>query len=76
MLKVWLPKYKDEDRGDTYGYAQAWGKLIGRGLVCATFAPDGKLLAVGQGGETNTGKIHLIETETGKIAKSLSGHRY
>ena len=76
LLKVWTPKVKDKDRIDSYGYAQTWGKLMKRGLVCAAFSPDGKLLAVGQGGETDTGKVHLIDTKTGEIVRTVSGHRY
>ncbi len=75
LLKVWLPKIKDKDRGDSYGYARAWGALMGRGLVCAAFSSDGKMLAVGQGGETGTGKVHLIDVESGKIIRTVSGHR-
>ncbi len=76
LLKVWTPKVKDEDRIDSYGYGRTWGEIMKRGLVCAAFAPDGKWLAVGQGGETDTGKIHLIDTTTGKITRTVSGHRY
>ncbi|MFN3151351.1 WD40 repeat domain-containing protein [Bremerella sp.] len=76
LLKVWTPKVKDEDRIDSYNYRQAWTKLVKRGLVCAEFSPDGKLLAVGQGGETDTGQIHLVDTSTGEIARTVSGHRY
>ncbi len=76
LLRVWTPKVKDKDRLDSYGYRQVWGKLIKRGLVCAQFAPDGKTLAVGQGGETDTGKIHLIDVQSGKILRTVSGHRY
>jgi len=76
LLKVWTPKIKDEDRIDSYGYARAWGKLMKRGLVAADFSPDGKLLALGQGGETNTGKVHLVEVTSGKILRTVSGHRY
>lgn len=76
LLKVWTPNVKDKDRIDSYGYGQTWGKLFKRGLVCAAFSPDGTLLAVGQGGETNTGKIHLVDVSTGKIARTVSGHRY
>ena len=76
LLKLWTPKVKDKDRIDTYGYGRTWGKLVKRGLVCAAFSPDGKLLAVGQGGETDTGKIHLVDTESGKILRTVSGHRY
>ena len=47
-----------------------------RGLVCAAFSPDGKLLAVGQGGETDTGKVHLTDVASGKILRTVSGHRY
>lgn len=76
LLKIWTPKVKDKDRVDSYGYAQTWGKLMKRGLVCADFSPDGKLLAAGQGGETNTGKVHLVDVTTGKIVRTVSGHRY
>lgn len=75
LLKVWTPDVKEKDRLDTYGYRQAWSKLLKRGLVCAEFSPDGKLLAVGQGGETDTGKIHLVDVESGKILRTISGHR-
>ncbi len=76
LLKVWTPKVKDKDRVDSYGYAQKWGKLLKRGLVCADFSPDGTLLAVGQGGETDTGKVHLVDVASGKIVRTVSGHRY
>lgn len=76
LMKVWTPDVKDKDRQDTYGYWQKWGKVLKRGLVCAEFSPDGKLLAVGQGGETDTGKIHLVDVESGKILQTVSGHRY
>lgn len=76
LLKIWTPKVKDNDRQDSYGYARTWGKLLKRGLVCADFSPDGKLLAVGQGGETDTGKVHLVDVESGTILRTVSGHRY
>lgn len=76
LLKVWTPRVKDKDRTDSYGYARAWGKLMKRGLVAAAFSPDGKRLAVAQGGETNTGKVHLVDVQTGKIERTVSGHRY
>ena len=75
LLKIWTPKVKDRDRIDSYGYRQSWTKLIKRGLVCATFSPDGKLIAVGQGGETDTGKVHIVEVASGKIVRTVSGHR-
>ncbi len=76
LLKTWTPEVKDKDRTDSYGYMQVWSKLLKRGLVCAEFSPDGTLLAVGQGGETDTGKIHLVDVENGKILRTVSGHRY
>jgi WD40 repeat protein len=76
LLKLWTPKIKDKDRTDSYGYARSWGKLMKRGFVCAEFSPDGKILAAGQGGETDTGKIHLIDVASGKILRTVSGHRY
>lgn len=76
LLKIWTPDVKDKDRQDTYGYLQKWKKLLKRGLVCAQFSPDGSLLAVGQGGETDTGKIHIVDVESGKILRTVSGHKY
>lgn len=76
LLKVWTPKTKDKDRVDSYGYGRVWGKLMKRGLICADFSPDGKLLAVGQAGETDTGKVHLVNTDSGEIVRTVSGHRY
>lgn len=75
VLKVWTPKVKDESRVDSYGYAQAWGKLMGRGLICAAFSPDGKLIVAGQGGETGEGKFQLIDVATGKIIRTFGGHK-
>jgi len=74
LLKLWTPKVKDEARTDSYSYFTVWNKLLGRGLVCASFSPDGKLLAVGQGGEGG-GKIHLVDVESGKILRTVVGHR-
>jgi len=75
LLKIWTPKVKDEDRVDSYGYGREWGKLLKRGLVCAQFSPDGTLLAVGQGGETDKGQVHLVNVESGKIERTVSGHQ-
>jgi len=74
LLAVQFPDVKERD--NSYGYATKWGKFVARGFVCAEFSPDGKLLAVGQGGETGTGKVHLIEAATGKLVRSVSGHKY
>jgi WD40 repeat protein len=76
LLRVWTPKVKDKDRVDSYGYRSVWSKLIKRGLVCAAFSPSGSLLAVGQGGETDTGKVHLVDVQSGEIVRTVSGHRY
>ncbi|MFN0020278.1 MAG: WD40 repeat domain-containing protein [Pirellulaceae bacterium] len=74
LLKVQFPKLNPQGR--TYGDGQLWSKFVGVGLVAAAFSPDGKQVAVGQGGETDTGKVHLLETETGKLIKTVSGHQY
>jgi len=46
--------------------------------TAAAFSPDGKLLALGQGGEIEggKGKITLLEAETGKKVQELTGHEY
>ncbi len=74
LLVVQFPDVKVRD--NSYGYATTWGKFVGRGFVAADFSPDGKLLAVGQGGETDTGRVHLIDTATGKVLRTVSGHQY
>ena len=74
LLKVQFPKLNPQGR--TYGDGQLWRNFVGNGLIAAAFSPDGKQIAVGQGGETDTGKVHLLETETGKLIKTVSGHQY
>ncbi len=43
-------------------------------IGAAAFSPDGKLIALGQGNETANGKLFLVEAETGKKLRELSGH--
>lgn len=74
ILALQTPQVKKRD--NSYEYFSAWGKFVARGFVAADFSPDGSLVALAQGGETDTGKIHLIETATGKLTKSVSGHQY
>lgn len=74
FLKVQFPKFKPEDR--TYGGSQVWRKFVANGLICSAWSPDGKLIAVGQGGETDTGKVHLLDAETGKLVRDVAGHQY
>lgn len=73
LLKVVYPNVKVRD--NSYGYATTWGAFVARGLVASEFSPDGKLLAVGQGGETGTGKVHLMDVAAGKLVRSVSGHQ-
>ena len=74
LLKIQVPKLKSDDT--SYGAAQAWRKFVADGLVASDFSPDGKLVAVGQGGETDTGRVHLLEVESGKLLRTVSGHQY
>lgn len=74
LLQIMFPKMDPND--NTYGGARFWRKFVGRGLLGACFSPDGKLVAVGKGGETDTGKVQIFSTETGKLVKAVSGHRY
>ncbi|ADB18142.1 WD-40 repeat protein [Pirellula staleyi DSM 6068] len=74
ILKVQFPKLQAEDT--SYGNGQIWKKFVADGLVALAFSPDGKLIAAGQGGETDTGKAHLVETESGKLVRDVSGHQY
>jgi WD40 repeat protein len=74
IVKAMFPKYKPEET--SYGSAQVWRKFFANGLICADISPDGTLVALGQGGETDTGKIQLVEITTGKLLREVSGHQY
>jgi WD40 repeat protein len=74
VLKKHLPKYNPDE--NSYGSSQVWRKFVSSGLVAVDISPDGKLMAAGQGGENDTGKIHIIEIETGNVLREVSGHRY
>lgn len=74
VAKIHMPKI--DIAKTSYDAAQTWRKFFSNGLVCLDFSPDGKLLAAGQGGENDTGKIHIIEVESGKVLREVSGHRY
>lgn len=74
LLKIKFPDVKERD--NSYGYHRTWSKWVGRGFVCSAFSPDGKLLAVGQGGEIGDAKVHLVDTETGKEVRTVSNHKY
>ena len=74
LMKVQFPKFKPEDT--SYGAAQVWRKFIANGLITASVSPDGKLLALGQGGETDKGQVHLLDAATGTLVRSISGHQY
>jgi WD40 repeat protein len=73
LLVVQFPNVKERD--NSYGYSRTWSKFVGRGFVAAEFSPDGKLLALAQGGEIGTGKVQLIDVETGKLVRTVSGHK-
>lgn len=74
LLRIQFPKL--DSNLSTYGSAQLWRKFVAAGLIAADFSPDGALVAVGQGGETDNGQVHLIKTETGELLRSVSGHQY
>jgi len=74
FLKIQFPKFSPLERG--YGPSQTWRKFVGNGLITAAISPDGKLVAVGQGGETDTGKVHLLDITTGKLVRDIASHMY
>jgi len=74
LLKLQFPQL--DANATSYSAAQVWRKFVANGLIAADFSPDGKLLAVGQGGETDSGQVHLFDVESGKLLRSISGHRY
>lgn len=74
LLQLQFPKL--DAAATSYGAAQVWRKFVAGGLIAADFSPDGRLVAVGQGGETDTGKVHLFDVDSGKLLRTISGHRY
>ena len=74
LLQIQFPKMKAKEY--SYGSAQVWRKFVARGLIDATFSPDGKLVATGQSGEIGTGQVYLFKTDDGKLLKTIGGHRY
>lgn len=72
ILATLYPKEKNPK----YQYQYEYSKFVAAGLVATAFSPDGKLLACGQGGEDGEGKIHVLETETGKAVRQVGGHQY
>lgn len=74
-LDVLAQNYADE-KNPPYQYQYKYHEFIGPGLVASAFSPDGKLVALGQGGEDGQGKTHLLEVETGKPVRTIGGHQY
>jgi WD40 repeat protein len=72
ILATLYPKEKNPP----YQYQYEYHEFVAEGLVAMAYSPDGKLLAVGQGGEGGGGKIHFLEAETGKVVRSVTGHKY
>lgn len=73
LMKLQFPKFNPTDR--TYGGSQMWRKFVANGLIATAWSPDGKFVAAGQGGETDTGKVHLLDAATGKLVRTVSGHK-
>ena len=73
LLKVQFPKLNPTDR--SYGGSQMWRKFVANGLITVAYSPDGRLVAVGQGGETDTGRVHILDLTTGKLVRDMSGHQ-
>jgi WD40 repeat protein len=48
------------------------------GMAAAAFSPDGRILALGQGGEVEggKGKVFLVDPEGAKKPQELAGHEY
>ena len=74
LLKIKFPDVKERD--NSYGYGTTWSKWVGRGFVASAFSPDGKILAVGMGGEIGDGHVHLIDADSGEEIRTVSKHKY
>ena len=72
ILATLYPKEKNP----AYQYQYEYHEFVAEGLVALAFSPDGKLIAAGQGGEGGQGKIHILEAETGKVVRTVDGHKY
>ena len=72
LLKVQVPKLNVADH--SYNTSQMWRKFVANGLIATALSPDGKLIAAGQGGETETGHVHLLDTATGKLVRDVASH--
>jgi WD40 repeat protein len=71
-LKLW-------DAGTGKVFKDLSADFKGQHIAAAAYSPDGKVLAVGRGGETggNDGVVTLLDPVTGKKLKALSpGHQY
>ena len=70
-VKLW-----DATSGEVKTDLSALKELKGQHIGSAAFSPDGKLLALGRGGEGD-GKITLLESPSGKVAKEFAPpHQY
>ena len=72
ILATLYPKEKNPP----YQYQYEYHEFVAEGLVALAYSPDGKLIAAGQGGEGGQGKIHLLDAETGKVVRTVEGHKY
>lgn len=74
-LDVLAQNFPDE-KNPPYQYQYKYREFVGPGLVASAFSPDGKVVALGQGGEDGNGKTHLVEIDTGKTLRTIGGHQY
>ncbi|MCA9269418.1 MAG: hypothetical protein KDA41_13145, partial [Planctomycetales bacterium] len=77
LLDLLVVKFPDvKARDNSYGYGTTWQKWVGNGFVAAEFSPDGKILALAQGGEIGDAQVRLVDTTTGEEIRSVSKHQY
>jgi hypothetical protein len=67
-MKLWDATTGKVQRDLSAAFKETW-------IATAAYSPDGKLLALGRGGETELGKVYLLDPATGKMLRELAAEQ-